>query len=146
VTRLSWGGWDPNAWQTMDLSPALRCTADGGKPGVRRLAGVITNATVFLEGAEVGCHEGGYLPWSVELTRRIHEASNVLAAVVDARRLDVVRVGPPRPATRWRSSGRTRTTSASEHAATDPPPISALSPATWPCVLVAEHNSVPRRG
>ena len=42
-----------------------------------------------MGGVQVAEHQGGYLPWSVELTQQLVAGDNVLAVVVDARWLDV---------------------------------------------------------
>ncbi|WP_372664932.1 glycoside hydrolase family 2 protein [Amycolatopsis kentuckyensis] len=83
VTPLSWTGWDPASWQDrwiyrkhFTVSTAERFTA--------RFDGVMTNASVFLNGAPVATHQGGYLPFEVELPGVV-EGDNVLAVVVDGR-------------------------------------------------------------
>ena len=68
--RLSWGDWDHAAWESVWI---YRKHFAG--PAVRRTRvfvdfdGVMTNATVVLNGGRAGAHQGGYLPWSAELTR-----------------------------------------------------------------------------
>src|SRR5262249_2369507 len=51
--------------------------------------GVMTNATVVLNGWTAGTHAGGYLPWTTELTGHITEGDNILAVIADARWLNV---------------------------------------------------------
>ena len=51
--------------------------------------GVLTNAAVVLNGVTVATHEGGYLPFSAELTGHVVDGENVLAVIVDARWLNV---------------------------------------------------------
>ena len=51
--------------------------------------GVMTNATVYLGGNQIAQHQGGYRPWTVDLTPQLASGDNVLAVVVDARWLDV---------------------------------------------------------
>jgi beta-galactosidase len=86
VTPLSWGDWDPRAWEQLWIyrkhlagppSPRERVFVD--------FDGVMTNAIVYLGGVELCRHEGGYLPWSVELTPRLVSGNTVLAVVVDGR-------------------------------------------------------------
>ena len=69
VTPLSWGQWEPTAWEKVWIyrkhfaRPALR-------PGDRVFAdfdGVMTSATVVVNGRVLTAHQGGYLPWSTEL-------------------------------------------------------------------------------
>ncbi len=49
----------------------------------------MTSATVYLNGARVASHDGGYLPWSVELTGGLNAGDNVIAVTVDGTWLDV---------------------------------------------------------
>jgi len=83
VTPLSWTGWDPASWQDrwiyrkhFTAAAAGRCTA--------RFDGVMTNAEVHLNGKLLATHEGGYLPFEVELPDVV-AGDNVLAVVVDGR-------------------------------------------------------------
>jgi beta-galactosidase len=98
VTPLSWGDWDPATWQDVWI---YRKHFIGPQVGRGRVfvdfAGVLTNATVVLNGITVSTHEGGYLPWSTELTGAL-AGDNVLAVVVDSRWLNVPPGGSPRGA------------------------------------------------
>ncbi|WP_439380168.1 glycoside hydrolase family 2 TIM barrel-domain containing protein [Amycolatopsis lexingtonensis] len=83
VAPLSWTGWDPASWQDrwiyrkhFTASPADRYRA--------RFDGVLTNAAVYLNGTLLATHQGGYLPFDVELPG-IAGGDNVLAVVVDGR-------------------------------------------------------------
>ncbi len=71
----------------------------GSAPGGGRVFvdfdGVMVNATAMLNGITVAEHEGGYLPWSAELTGYLVPGDNVLAVVVDARWLPVPPGGAP---------------------------------------------------
>ena len=96
VTPLSWGNWDHRSWEgtwiyrkhfTMPGPPGGRVFAD--------FDGVMVNATVVLNGTVLGAHQGGYLPWSNELTRHLVDGDNVLAVIVDASWLDVPPDGAP---------------------------------------------------
>ncbi len=91
VTPLSWGQWDPTAWQKVWIyrkhfaRPALR-------PGDRVFAdfdGVMTSATVVLNGRVLTAHQGGYLPWSTELAGGVTGGRSVMALIVDSRWLPV---------------------------------------------------------
>ncbi len=90
VTPLSWRDWDPQTWQNIWIyrrhfdSAALR----GGRVFID-FDGVMTNATLILNGRKLAAHRGGYLPWSVELTDALVPGHNVLAVVVDSRWLPV---------------------------------------------------------
>jgi beta-galactosidase len=57
--------------------------------------GVMTDATLYLNGIEMAQHQGGFLPWSVELTDELSAGQNVLAVVVDGRWLEVPPEGNP---------------------------------------------------
>ena len=90
VTPLSWGDWDATSWEQLWI---YRKHVDGSAAASGRVfvdfQGVMTSATVYLGGAQVSVHQGGYLPWSVELTPNLVAGDNVLAVVVDGRWLDV---------------------------------------------------------
>jgi beta-galactosidase len=90
VTPLSWGNWDPQAWEQLWI---YRKRFSAGQLPLGRVIlqfdGVMTNATVYLNGIQIAEHVGGYLPFSVELTDGLLDGENVLAVVVDGRTLDV---------------------------------------------------------
>ena len=97
VTPLSWGYWDPASWERIWIYrkhfgvPEL--------PGTRVFVdfdGVLVNATVLLNGTTLGTHQGGYLPWSNELTGHLAGDDNVMAVIVDSRWLPVPPEGTPR--------------------------------------------------
>jgi beta-galactosidase len=94
VTPLSWGDWDPATWERVWI---YRKQFSGAKlTGGRVLLdfdGVMTEATVYLNGIEMAQHQGGFLPWSVELTDELVAGDNVLAVVVDGRWLQVPPAG-----------------------------------------------------
>lgn len=95
VTPLSWHDWDPQSWQ--DIWIYRRHFTGAGLTRGRVFVdfdGVMTNATVVLNGRQLATHLGGYLPWSVELTGSLEPGGNVLAVVVDSRLLSV----PPQAA------------------------------------------------
>ncbi|WP_318306845.1 glycoside hydrolase family 2 protein [Amycolatopsis solani] len=83
VTPLSWTGWDPASWQDRWIY-RKHFTATAGDRLRARFDGVMTNASVYLNGSLAGTHEGGYLPFEVELTGAT-DGDNVLAVVVDGR-------------------------------------------------------------
>jgi beta-galactosidase len=97
VASLSWGNWDPAAWQKVWI---YRRHFDGAQlRGSRVFAdfgGVMVNAVAVLNDRVAGSHQGGYLPWSVELTRHIVAGGNVLAVIVDSRCLPVPPIAPGR--------------------------------------------------
>ncbi|HEX5294390.1 MAG TPA: glycoside hydrolase family 2 TIM barrel-domain containing protein [Streptosporangiaceae bacterium] len=96
VVPLSWGDWDPASWQDVWI---YRRHFDGARlQGGRVFAdfdGVMTSATVVLNGTTVAQHAGGYLPFAAELTSALVAGDNVLAVIVDARWLDVPPGGSP---------------------------------------------------
>src|SRR5215472_12882241 len=97
VVPLSWGEWDPAAWEKVWI---YRRHLDGALLAGGRVfadfGGVMVAATAVLNGVRVGRHQGGYLPWSVELTGHLADGDNVLALIVDSRCLPV----PPHGARR----------------------------------------------
>jgi beta-galactosidase len=84
VTPLSWGDWDPSTWEQVWIyrKHFHRSAVAGGRVFVD-FQGVMTTATVYLGGVRISKHQGGYLPWSVELTPHLLAGDNVLAVVVD---------------------------------------------------------------
>jgi beta-galactosidase len=99
VTQLSWQNWDYTAWQQVWI---YRRHFTGGhlldqdRPGNRILVdfdGVMVNASVAINDQVVATHQGGYLPFSAELTGKVTAGDNLLAVVVDSRCLPVPPVG-----------------------------------------------------
>jgi beta-galactosidase len=99
VVPLSWRDWDPATWQNIWIyrrhfdAAALQ----GGRAFID-FDGVMTNAIVVLNGQRISAHQGGYLPWSAELTKHMVPDNNVLAVVVDSRWLSVPPEGGDRAA------------------------------------------------
>jgi beta-galactosidase len=96
VVPLSWGNWDHTAWENVWI---YRKHFSGAALGEGRVLidfdGAMVNATVVINGTSLGTHAGGYLPWSVELTRHLSRGDNVLAVIVDSRWLNVPPNNPP---------------------------------------------------
>ena len=95
VTPLSWRNWNASEWQQMWI---YRRHFNGGPllatrpPGNRILVefdGVMVNATVVINDQTVSTHQGGYLPFSAELTGHVISGDNLLAVLVDANCLPV---------------------------------------------------------
>ena len=95
VTPLSWRNWDASAWQQLWI---YRRHFTGGplinvrRPGNRIMVefeGVMVNATVVINDRTVSTHQGGYLPFSAELTGHVSSGDNLLAVLVDANCLPV---------------------------------------------------------
>jgi beta-galactosidase len=86
VTPLAWGGWDPARWEQVFIYRRhIRWYGSSGTRVFLDFEGVMTSATVFLHGVQVAQHQGGYLPWSVELTHHLTTGDNVLAVTTDGR-------------------------------------------------------------
>jgi beta-galactosidase len=90
VAPLSWGDWDRSTWEQVWIyrKHINQAAVANGRAFVD-FQGVMTSATVYLNGSRISQHDGGYLPWSVELTQHLAAGDNVLAVVVDSRWLDV---------------------------------------------------------
>jgi beta-galactosidase len=95
VSPLSWRDWNPSAWQQMWI---YRRHFTGGslissrRPGNRILVefdGVMVNATVVINDQAVCTHQGGYLPFTAELTGHVTSGDNLLSVLVDANCLPV---------------------------------------------------------
>jgi beta-galactosidase len=96
VTPLSWGGWDPASWEAVWIYRKHFALPRGSRERVFvDFDGVMVNATVLINGTTVSTHQGGYLPWSTELTGHLAGEDNVLALIVDARWLPVPPGGAP---------------------------------------------------
>ena len=95
VTPLSWRNWNDRAWQQMWI---YRRHFKGGQlvnsrgPGNRIMVdfnGVMVSATVVINDQTVSTHQGGYLPFSAELTGHVTAGDNLLSVLVDASCLPV---------------------------------------------------------
>ena len=92
VVPLSWTDWNYQSWQRRWIYRKHFNGAGLVGHGDRVLLtfdGVMTDATVVLNGVALAAHAGGYLPFTVELTGRLKAGANVLAVIVDGRWLDV---------------------------------------------------------
>ena len=90
VTPLSWSEWDPATWEAVWIY--RKHFSVPGTRGARVFVdfdGVVVNATAVINGTLLGTHQGGYLPWSAELTGHLADDDNVLAVIVDSRWLQV---------------------------------------------------------
>jgi beta-galactosidase len=104
VAPLSWRYWDVGLWQQQWI---YRRHFNGGpllssdRPGRRIFVdfdGVMVNATVVINNTAVTSHQGGYLPFSAELTGHVTAGDNLLAVVLDSRSLPVPPQSPERSA------------------------------------------------
>jgi beta-galactosidase len=90
VTPLSWGAWNSAAWEKLWIyRKHISSTAVSSGRVFVDFQGVMTTATVWMNGRLLATHQGGYLPFSVELTDEIVAGDNVLAVKVDATLQDV---------------------------------------------------------
>ena len=90
VVPLGWGDWDHTAWEKRWIYRAhLDGTMVAGQRVLLHFEGVMTSATVYLNGVQMAHHDGGYLPWSVELTGGLSSGDNVIAVIVDGTWLNV---------------------------------------------------------
>jgi beta-galactosidase len=85
VAPLSWQNWNPESWEQLwvyrqhfDAPAELRA----GRSFLR-LDGVLSTATVYLNGRQIGTGQGGYLPLTCETTAVLKATSNVVAVLVD---------------------------------------------------------------
>jgi beta-galactosidase len=99
VTQLSWQNWDYPAWQQVWIyrrhfngTRLLDAHGQGNRILVD-FDGVMVNATVAINDQVVSTHQGGYLPFSAELTGKVAGGDNLLAVIVDSRCLPVPPVG-----------------------------------------------------
>ena len=99
VTNLSWGDWQPASWQKKWI---YRKRFDSSALPQGRVFvdfdGVMTSARYFLDGRDVGLHQGGYLPFSLELTSHVPRGQHVLALRVNSEWQGVPPEGDPRGA------------------------------------------------
>ena len=95
VVPLSWADWDYLDWEKRWIyrkhftGSAVTGAAADGERVLLTFDGVMTDATVVLNGVTVAAHQGGYLPWTTEITGHLKRDANVLAVIVDGRWLDV---------------------------------------------------------
>ncbi len=96
VTPLSWGNWEPASWEAVWIYRKHFGRPEGsGSRVFVDFDGVMVNATAAINGTTVSTHQGGYLPWSTELTGHLAGDRNVLALIVDSRWLAVPPEGAP---------------------------------------------------
>jgi beta-galactosidase len=95
VSPLSWRDWNADAWQQVWIyrrhftgGPLVGSRAPGNRIVVE-FDGVMVNATVVINDQPVATHQGGYLPFSAELTGHVTSGDNLLAVLVDANCLPV---------------------------------------------------------
>ena len=90
VTPLSWSDWAPSTWEKVWIyRKHLSGAAVSGGRAFVDFQGVMTSATVWCNGTQIATHQGGYLPFGVELTGHLSAGDNVLAVAVDGTLQDV---------------------------------------------------------
>jgi len=98
MADLSWQNWDPASWQ--DVWLYRRHFSIPKEFANRRVfadfEGVMVSADVSINETTLPAHQGGYLPFSHELTHLLKENDNVLDVKVDARFQNVPPEGSPR--------------------------------------------------
>jgi beta-galactosidase len=97
---LSWRDWNPATWESVwiyrrhvsgaALFPSQQSAAQqAGNRVFADFDGVMVSTTVVCNNQVVGSHQGGYLPFSAELTGHLTHHDNVLSVIVDCRNLGV---------------------------------------------------------
>src|SRR5215467_10295294 len=81
VTSLSWSRWDPSRWQNVWIY-RKHFRRPSGSRVLLDFDGVMTSATVVLNGHVVSTHQGGYLGWTAELTQHLKPGKNLVAVIV----------------------------------------------------------------
>jgi beta-galactosidase len=90
VVPLSWGDWQPASWEKLWVyRKHFRMPPMTGHRVFADFDGVMANADLVLNGVKVASHQGGYLPFSAELTGHLIAGDNVLAVIVDSRQTPV---------------------------------------------------------
>lgn len=97
VVPLGWRDWRPESWEhqwiyrrDLQLPEVL-----GDGRWVLDFGGVLTGCSVWLNGAHLVSHLGGYLGFRAELSGYARPGHNLLAVVVDGRWLNVPPQGRP---------------------------------------------------
>ncbi len=98
VTKLSWQEWDAASWQDVWL---YRRRFSVPKEFANRrvfvkFEGVMVSSEPSINGTPLLAHQGGYLPFTYELTPSLKASGNVLDLKVDARFQNVPPEGSPR--------------------------------------------------
>ena len=95
VCPLSWRNWDDGAWQQVWIYRRHfngKQLVSSRPPGNRILIefdGVMVSATVVINDRTVATHQGGYLPFSAELTGHVTSGDNLLSVLVDGNCLPI---------------------------------------------------------
>ncbi len=95
---LSWRNWDPVSWQKVWT---YRRSLDLPDIAVQQrlflsIERAMVNATVRVNGREVGSHHGGFLPFDCEISGAVRTGANQIEIEVDSRWLDEPPAGSPK--------------------------------------------------
>ncbi len=98
VVPLSWQNWDAAAWENVWLYRRRFSTPEEfvNRRVFLRFDGVMVTAHASINGTTLPTHQGGYLPFTHELTSLLKQGGNVLDLVVDSRFQNVPPEGSPR--------------------------------------------------
>jgi beta-galactosidase len=86
VVPLSWQNWDPSSWERVWVY-RKHFGAPAGIEGMRVFLdfdAALTHSTVTLNGTLIADHQGGYLPFSAEVTGQLRQEGNALAVTLDS--------------------------------------------------------------
>lgn len=98
VVPLSWQNWDAAAWEGIWFY-RRRFSASQEFANRRvflKFDGVMVTANPSINGTSLPTHQGGYLPFTYELTSLLRKSDNVLDVKVDSRCQNVPPEGSPR--------------------------------------------------
>ena len=98
VVPLSWQNWDAATWENVWLYRRLFSTPAefANRRVFLKFEGVMVTANASLNGTALPTHQGGYLPFTYELTRLLKTSGNILDLKVDSRFQNVPPEGSPR--------------------------------------------------
>lgn len=88
VVPLGWNNFDNNTWNKVWIYRRHFDLPKSDAGSVRTFIdfdSVLTLATVVINGHTLPTHEGGYLPFSYEITNYVNQTGNILAVIDDAR-------------------------------------------------------------
>jgi beta-galactosidase len=98
VTPLSWQNWNAAAWEDIFLYRRRFSAPDefANRRVFLKFEGVMVTANASINGTALPTHQGGYLPFTYELTSLLNKSDNVLDLKVDSRFQNVPPEGSPR--------------------------------------------------
>jgi beta-galactosidase len=98
VAKLSWQDWDPASWQDVFLYRRRFSVPKefANRRVFLKFEGVMVSAGPSINGTALPTHQGGYLPFTYELTSLLKASDNVIDLKVDSRFQNVPPEGSPR--------------------------------------------------